>query len=92
LSHGKRIQTANVCHRNTAFRNRHRDCEPGFLDHRAGLHGDRVVTAFKALKRGQRFMEMENNALMFLRQHRYWILALMIAASLVNAFYRFTGH
>ncbi|WP_414864244.1 hypothetical protein [Pseudomonas sp. IT-P12] len=37
-------------------------------------------------------MEMENNALMFLRQHRYWILALMIAASLVNAFYRFTGH
>jgi hypothetical protein len=36
-------------------------------------------------------MGMENNALVFLRRYRYLILLLMVTASLVNAFVRFTG-
>jgi hypothetical protein len=34
---------------------------------------------------------MENSYMDFLVRHRYWILVLMVAASLVNAFSRFTG-
>lgn len=34
---------------------------------------------------------MESNALAFLRRYRYWLLSLMVAASLVNAFVRFAG-
>lgn len=36
-------------------------------------------------------MAMESNVLAFLRRYRYWLLALMVTAALVNAFVRFTG-
>jgi len=36
-------------------------------------------------------MESEHNVLSFLKRFRYLILALMVMASLVNAFVRFTG-
>lgn len=36
-------------------------------------------------------MESEHNVLKFLKRFRYLILALMVTASLVNAFVRFTG-
>jgi hypothetical protein len=36
-------------------------------------------------------MEHTSNTLIFLKRFRYWILALMVAGALVNAFARYTG-